>query len=82
MSLAGFTDSEVMEKAIDECFGRDEILTYDNIESAIVPLSSIYEEVEMKLLQKKFEEKLDINEETKGEETNDSIAPLGNGEIE
>ncbi len=44
-----------MEKALNECFGKDEFINYENIEQLQKPLTEIYEKLEMEELAASFD---------------------------
>ena len=50
---------------MNDCFGLEEIITYDNIESTVSAITAIYEEIEMNKINKQTEELIweDIKEE-------------------
>ena len=49
-------------KALDECFGPGDFITYENIEQLKKPLLTIYEELELKSLTTAFGSRLQLSE--------------------
>lgn len=54
-----------MSTALNECFGKDELITYANIEETKQALTQIYDDLELQSIQKTFNTKLTISDDVK-----------------
>jgi hypothetical protein len=76
MNITGMTECDLMDKALSECFGKDLTnVTFMNIEQTVDAIRKTYEDAELDMLQRSFNNKmqLDHNEEEK------SYSPQKNG---
>jgi hypothetical protein len=58
------SNDELMKKAFDECFGKEDILTFAEIENTLTPLNEAYINAELDFINKQVAD-LKITEESK-----------------
>lgn len=61
MQILGVTSQTLTEQALNECFGKSEVLTYQNIEQVQKALAEIYEQLEIKEIAASFEDKVSVS---------------------
>jgi len=77
MQILGVTSQNLTEQAINECFGKGEVLTYQNIEQVQKALSEIYDQLEIKELASSFEEKASVTPAKKELTNEEKVKALG-----
>ena len=62
LTIVGTQDRELMTQALINCFGRYEVITYQNLEQTKTALTEIYDKLEIDKVTKQFEGSLTVSD--------------------